>query len=90
MRNLKWAASAIAFCALASCATKESPKPETPGAAKQEVQIANPASENCIQKGGKLEIAETPEGQQGFCILPDGTRCDEWALFRGECPPAEK
>lgn len=49
-------------------------------------QLANPASVNCEQKGGKLEIETTPAGQQGICVLADGTRCEEWAYMRGECP----
>ena len=24
----------------------------------------------------------------GICILPDGSECDEWDYFRGECAPA--
>lgn len=48
-------------------------------------QIANPASEYCIEQGGELEIVETPEGQQGICVIGD-VRCDEWQYFRGECP----
>ncbi len=50
-----------------------------------EVQITNPASTFCIESGGTLEIVETPEGQMGNCTLPNGTVCEEWALFRGEC-----
>jgi hypothetical protein len=92
MTKLYLAVLVVAFCALSSCATKESPKPAAPeaaapeAAAPQGMQIANPASVNCEQKGGKLEIVEGPGGQQGICVLPDGTRCDEWAYFRGECP----
>lgn len=51
-------------------------------------QIANPASVNCIDKGGTLEIVDAPEGQHGICTLKDGTKCEEWAYMRGECPPA--
>ena len=51
--------------------------------------IANPASVNCVDKGGRLEIREdtsTPAGGQiGYCIFSDGHECEEWALFRGEC-----
>jgi putative hemolysin len=50
------------------------------------VQIANPASVYCEQQGGNLKIVDTPDGQQGICKLKDGTECDEWAYFRGECP----
>jgi len=60
----------------------------TPAEAEPEpgtTQIANPASENCIAKGGKLDIVDGPDGQYGMCTLPDGTQCEEWALMRGEC-----
>jgi hypothetical protein len=26
--------------------------------------------------------------QNGICIFPDGSECDEWAYFRGECGPS--
>ena len=42
-------------------------------------QIANPASVYCIRQGGQNDI------NTGMCTLPDGTKCDEWALFRGMC-----
>ena len=48
-------------------------------------RIANPASVNCIDNGGKLSIVDKPEGQVGMCTLSDGTVCEEWAYFRGEC-----
>lgn len=51
----------------------------------KDIGIANPASTFCIESGGTLELVETPEGQMGNCTLPNGTVCDEWALFRGEC-----
>jgi putative hemolysin len=48
--------------------------------------IANPASVYCEQKGGKTKITTDPRGNQlGFCILPDGTECDEWAYYKGDC-----
>jgi putative hemolysin len=51
----------------------------------KDIGMANPASTFCIESGGTLEIVETPEGQIGNCTLPNGTVCEEWALFRGEC-----
>lgn len=48
-------------------------------------QIANPASVNCINNGGKLSLVEKPEGQVGICTFSDGIVCEEWAYFRGEC-----
>jgi len=49
-------------------------------------KIANPASTNCIDKGGTLIIKTKPGGQYGVCFFEDGRACNEWALFRGECP----
>jgi len=48
-------------------------------------EIANPASVNCIDKDGNLTINDTPKGQVGYCTLPSGKICEEWALFRGTC-----
>lgn len=25
-------------------------------------------------------------GEYGICTLKDGTKCEEWSLFRGDCP----
>jgi|GEM_PF-1643448 len=47
--------------------------------------LANPASTNCITKGGTLSIQDTNEGQIGLCTFPNGKECEEWALFRGDC-----
>ena len=48
--------------------------------------MPNPASVYCTQKGNKLEIRTAADGSQsGICVLPDGSICDEWAYFRGEC-----
>ncbi len=50
-------------------------------------QLANPASVNCTQKGGTLQIEHRPDGgQYGVCVFVDNYQCEEWALFRGECP----
>lgn len=57
------------------------PAPETGGTA----QVANPASVNCVNKGGTLEMREETGGTAGYCHLPSGTVCEEWALFRGTC-----
>lgn len=50
--------------------------------------IANPASTYCVEKGGTSEIRTAEDGSQfGVCIFPDGSECDEWAFFKGECAP---
>lgn len=48
--------------------------------------IANPASVNCKEKGGTTQIMNGPNGQYGLCNFEDDYSCEEWALFRGECP----
>jgi uncharacterized protein len=40
------------------------------------IGMANPASVNCIQSGGKLRIINSRNGQYGLCSI------EEWALFR--------
>ena len=47
--------------------------------------LANPASVNCGKIGGTTDIKTNPDGSQyGMCNFPNGTACEEWALFRGE------
>ncbi len=54
------------------------------------VSLANPASAYCEENGGTLEMRTDNEGNvSGVCIFTDGSECDEWAFFRGECSPAE-
>ncbi|NPV63656.1 MAG: DUF333 domain-containing protein [Methanotrichaceae archaeon] len=55
---------------------------------EQLIGLANPASVYCERQGGRLEIRQTPEGEIGYCILPDGTVCEEWAFYRGDCGPS--
>jgi len=55
-----------------------SPEPESVG-------IANPASVYCIENGGELDIRESDTGQYGVCVFDDGSECEEWAFYRGEC-----
>ena len=48
--------------------------------------LPNPASKYCIDQGYELEIRTDEEGNQyGVCIFPDGSECEEWEYFRGEC-----
>jgi hypothetical protein len=50
--------------------------------------MPNPASVFCEEQGGRLEIREDASGGQvGICIFTDGSECEEWAYFRGECAP---
>lgn len=56
----------------------------------QNARLANPASVNCKEKDGELEIKETDLGQIGICVFADGSKCEEWAYFRGECEVGNK
>lgn len=50
-------------------------------------QLANPASEICVAKGGTAVMANRPGlGQYGVCLWGTDRQCEEWALFRGACP----
>jgi Tol biopolymer transport system component/putative hemolysin len=49
--------------------------------------IANPASQHCLDQGGTLSIEERSDGGQfGVCYFEDNYQCEEWAMFRGDCP----
>ncbi|MDD5392483.1 MAG: DUF333 domain-containing protein [Thiothrix sp.] len=76
---------ALSF-ALSACTAVAPPMPTAPVATQAATRATNPASMNCIQNHGKLEIVQTPEGEKGECVLPSGKRCDEWEMFRGNCP----
>jgi putative hemolysin/predicted secreted protein len=53
--------------------------------------IANPASVNCVQQGGKVDIRkDATGGEVGYCVFPDKSECEEWAFMRGECKPGAK
>jgi len=58
------------------------------GSKKEEVKTAtlpNPASQNCLDKGGSLAIVKETVGELGICQFTDGTQCEEWQFFRSEC-----
>lgn len=71
---------AMAGLLLAACKTTATPKPT------EIANMPNPASVLCEQSGGKVDIrTDAAGGQTGYCLFPDGSECEEWALFRGEC-----
>jgi putative hemolysin len=75
----------LAVLALSACA----PVSRTGGAAPAPAMatMANPASVYCAEHDGKVEIRDGEGGEVGYCIFPDGSECEEWAFFRGECTP---
>jgi putative hemolysin len=51
------------------------------------VGLANPASVNCSKVGGNLVMEKRGDlGEYGLCYFADNKACEEWALFRGDCP----
>lgn len=68
---------------LASCGTEQStPTPSS--------QLPNPASVYCEKNGGKVDLrTDTTGGVAGICVFSDGSECDEWEYFRGECKPGD-
>jgi TolB protein len=51
-------------------------------------ELANPASVYCEEQGYTLEMRTDENGTYGMCIFADGSECEEWAFYRGECMPA--
>ncbi len=79
----------ITFCTLlslllflVSCNNDDFVNPDDIGPGQQ---ISNPASVYCIENDGNLRIDDSPDGQIGICVFADGSECDEWEFFRGEC-----
>jgi uncharacterized protein len=87
------APSAIGFAhtlvVLAASAASIGPpvRAETPANTARVVGLANPASQNCVDKGGRLTLEKNRKGGQfGVCTFPDNLQCEEWAMMRGDCP----
>jgi putative hemolysin len=76
----------IIWMALTACTALQVQTPEPAATDIPPVNMPNPASVYCEQNGNKLEIHTAADGSQsGVCVFPDGSTCDEWAYFRGEC-----
>lgn len=72
--------------ALAGCSLIKQAGNQNTDNTNTNANMANPASVNCEQKGGTLEIKTAEDGSQsGVCKFSDGSQCDEWAFYRGEC-----
>ena len=76
----------ILLLALTACTASQIQPPKPTATSTPPVNMPNPASVYCEQHGNKLEIHTAADGSQsGACVFPDGSTCDEWAYFRGEC-----
>ncbi|TPK42124.1 DUF333 domain-containing protein [Mesorhizobium sp. B2-5-4] len=71
------------FSILAAGLALMSSMPIDAGAAQKPVGMANPASAHCGAIGGRFVVRKDKAGNEyGFCRLPSGRLCEEWALFR--------
>jgi len=82
MKRILIVALVLVVLILAACGPKPTPAPtgSAPG-------LPNPASKSCADQGYKVEIRTEAGGEVGYCIFPDGSECEEWAFYRGECVP---
>ena len=81
----------IILMALTACTSFRVQTSDSAGTEIPEANRPNPASVYCEQNGNKLEIQTAADGSQsGVCIFPDGSTCDEWAYYRGECGPGKE
>jgi len=74
----------ISGCSIGKNTTKTAP--EDNGGVQPTANLSNPASNNCLKLGGKLEMRKNKKGEYGVCLFDDNRQFEEWALFRGECP----
>lgn len=86
MKRALWLLALIVW--LAACtAGRESAAEPTVAPVEPTAAIANPASVNCAEVGGALQIEARPDGAEfGVCYFDDNRQCEEWALLRGDCP----
>ena len=84
MRSIALLSLIVAALLLGACGAQPEPTADT---FQSPVEVANPASQHCVEQGFQLEMRTTAEGTAGYCIFADGTECEEWAFFRGECGP---
>jgi len=79
----------VILMALTACSALQAQTPEPTATGMPQANMPNPASVYCEQNGNKLEIHTAADGSQnGVCVFPDGSTCEEWAFYRGECGPA--
>ena len=69
---------------LTACGSDDADPADTTAPADTATGLANPASVFCVDQGGAVDIVDEADGQVGYCVLPDGTRVDEWEYYRAE------
>jgi len=82
-RQLKLLSIILLVFAVTSCQAAQETDDQT--------GLPNPASVFCEEQGGKNETrTDASGGQYGVCLFEDGTECDQWAYFNGECQPGQQ
>jgi putative hemolysin len=78
-RTVFFAGLASLLSLVVGCAAESDPAPSngTEGTKSSEIGLANPAAVHCVNLGYKLDNEQ--------CVFLDGSSCEEWAFFRGEC-----
>ena len=78
----------LAGSLMTACGGDDAPVSTNPPTSDGGTQVANPASQYCVDQGGTLEIVDETAGQVGYCNLPDGTRIEEWEFFNTSQSPS--
>ena len=77
----------LAAMAMGACGANGGQAGNNSAGGNNNAAISNPASVNCEEQGGTLQIESRPDGGQfGVCYFDDNRQCEEWALLRGDCP----
>ena len=86
MKRILIVALLLGALAVAACGAEPTPTP-TPETFESPLApgLSNPASKFCEDQGYELEMREEAGGTAGYCLFPDGSECEEWAFYRGEC-----
>ncbi len=74
----------LAALFLAACSPPDlsSPTPTD----QENAGMVNPAAQYCVDQGYNYEMRTDDQGNAvGVCVFDDGSECDAWAYFRGEC-----
>jgi len=83
--------SLLIFGFISAACANQATQPAATAPEENQLEMANPASVYCQEQGYQWELRTGEDGGQlGMCIFPDGSECDEWAYYRGECAPGEQ
>ena len=55
---------------------------------RSSVGPASPAAEYCVGLGYESSVIQGDGGESGQCRFLDGSTCDDWTFYRGQCGQA--